>query len=342
VSLVARPLLALTLDVEEDMPGWRIAEPLAVTNAAALPRFADLCARHGVRPTYLCTYPIATRDESAEVLRALHARGGCELGTHLHPWNTPPFGPVPGRDGDERRHAYYLSELPAERFRAKLATLHAAVAALAGAPPRSFRAGRFGLGPAALGELVALGYAADTSVTPLAEHRADGGPDFRAAPQHPYRPARDDVTARGDLPIVEIPVSIALSRRLPRALQRAYVRLPPVTRIRGLLSRDYLGWLDFAWLYPVRFDADEMAAAARTLVRDGAPVLNVFLHSSELVPGQSGRVRTAEDVARVFTRLDELFAFCRGALGAEPATLAEAAAALAPALGLPAALQPSS
>lgn len=325
-----RPLLALTIDVEEDMPGWRIAEPLAARNVTALPRLAELCARLGVQPTYLCTHPVVTLPEPAGILRTLAARGGCELGTHLHPWTTPPYGAVPGREGDERRHAYYLSELPAERFRAKLEVLHAAVGALAGAEPRSFRAGRFGLGAPALRELVALGYTVDTSVTPLAEHTADGGPDFRAAPERPYRPSGDDVCAHGDLAIVEIPVSIGLTRRLPRALRRAYVHLPHALRLRGLLSRDHLGWVDFAWLYPVRFGLAEMQAVARNLVAERAPILNVFLHSSELFPGVSGRVDTAADVEGVFARLEGLLAFCRGELGAEPVTLSVAAHALEP------------
>jgi hypothetical protein len=328
------PRLLFTIDVEEDMPGWQIRTPTSATNVAALPRLAELCARHGVQPTYLCSYPVVTLSESATILRQLARRGDCEFGTHLHPWTTPPYGEVPGRAGDERQHAYYLFELGPERFRAKLEVLHAAVGELSGSAPRSFRAGRFGIDAPTLRELLPLGYEVDTSITPLAEHTSDGGPDFRGAPQRPYRPARDDVTRAGDLELVEIPVSIALSRRLPRALEQLYVHLPPVTRLRGLLSRDFLGWLDYAWLYPVRFSLEEMQAAARTLVRSGSEVLNVFLHSSELVPGLSGRIATPADVEQVFTRLDGFFAFCRREFGAEPSTLCAAGRALRPALGL--------
>jgi len=152
-----------------------------------------------------------------------------------------------------------------------------------------------------------LGYEVDTSVTPLEEHRVDRGPDFRLAPQHPYRPAQHDVGRRGDLPIVEIPVSVALSRRIPPALQAAYVHLPKATRMRGLLSRDYLNLIDFAWLYPVRFDLELMKKAADTLIQGGSPVLNVFIHSNELVPGCSGRVRTKADVEECFERLAGVF-----------------------------------
>ena len=327
-----RPRFLLTVDVEEDMPGWRITDPITVSNVAALPRLADLCERAGVRPTYLCTYPVATTPESASVLRRLHARGNCEIGTHMHPWNTPPFDRVPGREGDERGHAYYPLELAPEVFRAKLVNLHAAVGALTGEAPRSFRAGRFGIDASTLRELIPLGYEVDTSVTPLSDHLADRGPDFRSAPQHPYRPARDDVVKSGDLPIVEIPVSVGLTRRLPSALQAAYVHLPKAMRLRGLLSRDYLNLVDYAWLYPVRFDLELMRRAARTLVEQGTSVLNVFVHSNELVPGQSGRVDTPAHVEQVFERLAGIFAVCRDEFGAEPCTLSEAGRALQPAL----------
>ncbi|MEQ1895139.1 MAG: hypothetical protein ABL998_21580 [Planctomycetota bacterium] len=328
------PRLLFTIDVEEDMPGWEITDPVSVSNVAALPRLAELCVSLGVRPTYLCTYPVATTPESAAILRLLHARGECEIGSHLHPWNTPPFLGVPGREGDERTQAYYQFELGPERFRAKLETLHRAVGALTGSPPRSFRAGRFGIDAATMGELIEFGYQVDTSVTPMADHKLDRGPDFRRAPELPYRPARDDVVRRGDLPILEIPVSVGLTRRLPAFLKRAYLHIPPATRLRGLLSRDWLDVVDYAWLYPVRFDLELMKKTAATLVESGAPVLNVFLHSSELAPGQSGRVRTRADVEQVFARLAGILEFCLERFDCEPCTLHEAGRALGPELGL--------
>src|SRR5262249_39372525 len=156
--------------VEEDMPDWEITDPITVSNVGALPRLAELCTEYGVRPSYLCTYPVVSTQESAAILRLLRQRGACEIGTHLHPWNTPPFLGVPGRDGDERVQKYYQFELGPERFRAKLETLHRAVAAVAGEHPRSFRAGRFGIDAPTLQELIPLGYEVDTSVTPLEEH----------------------------------------------------------------------------------------------------------------------------------------------------------------------------
>ena len=329
------PRLLVTIDVEEDMPDWRITDPITVHNLEGLARVARLFRELGVRPTYLCGHPVATDPTGSRILRRLHEAGDCEIGTHMHPWNTPPYDGLPGRAVDERTLPYYMYELDRARFRAKLEVLHARVTELTGIEPVSFRAGRFGIDPMTLGEVVAMGYEVDTSVTPLEDHGGDdGGPDFRSAPQIPYRPHAEDVSRRGDLPIVEVPVSVALTHRLPRLVSQAYVYIPRATRLRGLLSRDYLRIIDFAWLYPVRFDVDLMAKAANTLVASGSPVLNVFFHSSELVPGASGRVLTQEDVETFHARLRGVLEHCLGELGAVPATLGEAGRALRPSLGL--------
>jgi hypothetical protein len=328
------PLLAFTIDVEEDMPDWNITDPITVSNVAALPRLAELCSRYGVRPTYLCTYPVVKDPDAARILRQLQEGGDCEIGTHLHAWNTPPFQGVPGRVGDERKHTYFQFELGPEKFRSKLEVLHEALTELTGEAPLSFRAGRFGIDAATLRELIPFGYEVDSSVTPLEDHAPDQGPDFRNAPQHPYRPSHDDVGKRGDLPIVEIPVSVGLSRRVPAALRSAYVRLPKITRVRGLLSQDFLGLIDFAWLYPPRFDLDLMMRAARTLVAEGAPVLNIFLHSSELVRGKAGRVNSEAELEQVYARIEGLFEACLSEFGARPATLLEAGRQLQGGLGI--------
>jgi len=330
-----RPLLLLTIDVEEDMPGWNITDPVSVSNVHALHGLADVCAELGVRPTYLCTYPMVTRPESRAVLKDLFARGDCEIGTHLHPWNTPPFDGVPGRDGDERSTPYYQFELGPERFRAKLETLHAAITALTGAPPTAFRAGRFGIDAATLRELLPLGYEVDSSVTPLDQHIDGGGPDFRNAPRFPYRPARHDVGVRGDLDIVEVPVSVAMTRRMPRALRLAFVYMPPWMRLRGLLSSDWLGLVDFGWLYPARFELDLMKRLTTNLRRSPQAPFNVFLHSNELAEGTSGRSgsRSEAEGAACLERTRDLLRHCLETHDAEPVTLTEAARRLAPTLG---------
>src|SRR5260221_8044918 len=59
-------------------------------NIYALPRLHALFARHGVRPSYVITYPVAADPRSADVLRALKAGGDRENGAHHPAWETPP------------------------------------------------------------------------------------------------------------------------------------------------------------------------------------------------------------------------------------------------------------
>ncbi|MFN0206804.1 MAG: hypothetical protein ACKVS6_10905 [Planctomycetota bacterium] len=318
------PRVLLTIDVEEDMPSWKITNPTTTTNAAALPALQKLCNEIGIRPTYLCNYPPVTQRDSARIIKTLAKSGRCEIGAHLHPWNTPPYNGIPGRRVDETTVAYYMNDLGPALIRPKIATVTNAIANLVGMSPASFRAGRFGMDGPTLAVLPEFGYKVDTSVTPLAEHTKDGGPDFRMAPALPYHPSRIDICKPGDVPIVEIPVSIALTRKVPRSVQNAYIRIPQKIRLRGLLSKDFLNIVDFAWLYPVRFDLPEMIRAADTLVASGSPVLNIFYHSSELVPEMSGAVATQADADRGIARLRGILEYCIQRLGAVPMTLTEA------------------
>jgi hypothetical protein len=327
---MAAPRLLLTIDVEEDMPDWKITDPTTAENARALPALAELCDSLGVKPTYLCDYPMVTMPEPARILGGIAARGNCEVGAHLHPWNTPPYRGVPGlgiaAEEAERKIPYYIFQLGPEHFSPKLESLTKAIAQIA-PPPASFRAGRYGIDAATLGVLPRHGYTTDTSVTPLVHHSSDGGPDFRFAPDVPYFPDSKNICERGTMTTVEVPVSITLTRRLPAALRNLYVQIPSRTRVRGLLSKDYLGLVDLVWLYPAKYDMASMTRAARTIAESGNPNLNVFLHSSELIPGASQLVRTEADAKGCFERLRGILQFCIQQLGATPATLAEAGAA---------------
>src|SRR6478672_9051671 len=126
-------------------------------NIYALPRLHGLFARHGVRPTYVITYPVAKDVRSAEVLRSLVARGDCEIGAHHHVWETPPYTPK-----DIARHAYAL-ELPLDRFDAQLTSLTQAIEAGVGCRPVSYRSGRFGFSASHVSSLERQGYLIESS-----------------------------------------------------------------------------------------------------------------------------------------------------------------------------------
>ena len=284
-------------------------------NIYALPRLHALFARHGVRPTYVVTHPVVTDARSADVLRGLLAGGDCEIGAHHHAWETPPC-----TDDDVRRHPY-ASALPLERFERQLETLTAAIERVSGSRPVSYRSGRFGFSAAHVAGLERLGYLVESSVAPLFYEAHKGGPEFVEAPLRPYFLAYDSATRPGSSDVLEVPVSAALNRRLPRALQHVYARLPrPYTSKRVLKA---LRILRMRWLRPSYSPLDDMIALARDLASAGEPVLNVLFHSSEAIVGGSPYNRTEGELTAFFDRLERFLAFATRELEATPSTFAE-------------------
>ena len=284
-------------------------------NIYALPRLHALFAKHGVRPTYVVTYPVVRDARSAEVLGRLLAAGDCEIGAHHHAWETPPCS-----QEDVHRHPY-ASTLPRSQFEAQLASLTGAIAAAVGQRPVSYRSGRFGFSADHVAGLERLGYLVESSVAPLFYESHKGGPEFVEAPLTPYFLAYDSATAPGSSGLLEVPVSCGLSRRLPKMLQYAYARAPsPYTTKRALRA---LGVIRLRWLRPSYSSLDDMIALARTLAAASEPVLNLLFHSSEAIVGGSPYNRTEGELDAFCDRLERFLAFATRELGAVPATFAE-------------------
>ena len=284
-------------------------------NLYALPRLHALFARHGVRPTYVITYPVARDPASAQVLRDLRAQGDCEIGAHHHAWETPPHTAA-----DIERHAYAAS-LPLSQFEQQLASLTTAIEEAVGARPISYRSGRFGFSAAHVPALEQLGYRIESSVAPLFYEGHKGGPDFVEAPLTPYYLAYDSATKPGTSAVLEVPVSAALNRRLPRRLQYLYARAPRPYATKRVLRK--LGVARVRWLRPSYSSLEDMTGLARDLARTGEPVLNLLFHSSEAIVGGSPYHTTEAELTAFCDRLERFFDFARTALKAKPATFAE-------------------
>lgn len=308
--------LLVGIDTEGDNQ-WDAAARVNQTfeNLYALPRLHALFARHGVRPTYVITYPVATDSRSADVLRGLLAHGDCEVGAHHHAWETPPC-----TADDVRRHPYAM-QLPRRRFDAQLASLTAAIAAAVGRRPVSYRSGRYGFSADHVAALEREGYLVESSVAPLFYEGHKGGPAFVEAPLSPYFLAYDDATAPGCSSLLEVPVSAALNRRLPKRLQYAYARAPRNYTTKRVLRA--LRLLRMQWLRPSYSSLDDMIALATRLHDDGEPVLNLIFHSSEAIVGGSPYNRTPTELDAFCDRLERFFTYATSRLRATPATFAE-------------------
>jgi peptidoglycan/xylan/chitin deacetylase (PgdA/CDA1 family) len=308
--------LLVGIDTEGDNQ-WDAAARANQTfeNIYALPRLHALFARHGIRPTYVITYPVAVDTRAAAVLRALQAGGDCEIGAHHHAWETPPCS-----GEDVRRHPYAAS-LPLPQFEEQLARLTDAVEGAVGRRPVSYRSGRFGFSAAHVAALERLGYQVESSVAPLFYEAHKNGPDFVEAPLRPYFLAYDSAVQPGTSNLLEVPCSAALNRRLPKRLQYLYARAPRPYTTKRVLRK--LGIVRVRWLRPSYSSLADMRALAGDLAAAREPVLNLLFHSSEAIVGGSPYNTSEAELATFCDALERFFDYAIGTLKAAPATFSE-------------------
>ena len=121
--------------------------------------------------------------------------------------------------------------------------------------------------------------------------------------------------------MLEIPVSAALNRRLPRRLQHAYARAPrPYTTKRILRA---LRLVRMRWLRPSYSSLEDMLSLARDLSRQREPVLNLLFHSSEAIVGGSPYNRTQAELDAFLDRLERFLTYAVRELGAVSRTFGE-------------------
>jgi peptidoglycan/xylan/chitin deacetylase (PgdA/CDA1 family) len=316
-----RPVLAVVVDTEEEFD-WSKPHDRGATGVSNLrhqERAHRVFDRHGLRPTYVIDYPVASREEGWRPLKELLDAGRCEVGAHLHPWVNPPF---------EEEVSYrnsYPGNLPEALERAKLARLVEAIGANLGVRPTSYRAGRYGVGPNTARLLAEAGFTVDSSVVPWTDLSGDEGPDFSLCGNRPYWFA-------ASRPLLEVPLTLGFVGVLGRAGQGLYRRVAGRTahalHLPGVLART--GLLERIRLTPEGVDSDEHRRLTTTLLDQGHRVFVFSYHSPSLAPGNTPYVRSERDLDVFLGRLDAYVAWFLGPLGGRSATLSELPALLPP------------
>lgn len=315
----------VTVDVEPD-DAWSNHLNESVRNVQELERLQHVLDDFGAKATLLVTYRVLQDPKSLSLVQKLQAEGHAEVGAHLHPWENPPFL----ESGEDVRYPSYPHELPLAMFQRKLQLLTQKITETVGAPT-SYRAGRWGLAAEHLHILEQMGYEVDTSVLPLVDWRptlgiprsanGHGGPDYRFAPQCPYRPDYSDVTRLGEARIIEMPVTVGFTRRIPSLIRRGYGRIPLF--VRRVLRKSEM--VRPVWANPAEQSKERLVRLMSVVLRERCELINVAFHSSELMLGGSPSSRTQHDVDQVFERLREMLRLAQDSGICRFCTLTEAA-----------------
>lgn len=264
----------ITIDTEGDnLWEWKEGSAIRTENTNYLPRFQKLCNTYHFIPTWFCNYEMINDERFVSFVKNHMSRGECEIGMHLHAWNTPPkYELLKAENGG----LPYLIEYPVEVMRDKIITMTNLIELKLGKRPVTHRAGRWAMNEDYFKLLNEQGYLADASVTPYVNWLTSPGrtPGF---PGPDYSKEKVEISIRNG--VMEVPVSIIWSEEKNRPL----------------------------WLRPNRINLEEMLYLINQFKDSDCDYLMFMIHSSELMPGGSPTFKNEGGIEKLYTHLEVIF-----------------------------------
>lgn len=302
------PTLSVVVDTEEEFD-WSLPHDRNSTAVKAIrqvERGQTVFDRYGMKPCYVIDYPIASHMDDNAALREIFRQKRCVIGTHLHPWVTPPH--------EEMVCAFnsFPGNLDSSLERTKLETMTAVITENFGRSPLCYKAGRYGLGPHTASSLYDLGYRIDLSVTPGFDYASQSGPDYARATNLPFWFGPESK-------LLELPCTGGLCGLLGGESDKLYraITTPLAMKLRlpGIFSR--LGLLERIRLSPEGYTLEEMKRITRYLLSRGVRHFTMSFHSPSLVEGYTPYVSTVGERQAFIDRIDSYLEFFASELKGE-------------------------
>ncbi len=298
--------LFITIDTEED--SWDNFNSLKnpVENIKYLVDLQKLFDRYGAIPTYLINYPVASNKDACRIFQNILAKGSCEIGTHCHPWNTPPF------EEEVNNHNSWMCNLSYGLLKKKMEILHETIVNSYHVTPLCFRAGRYAFDTNVARVISTLGYQIDTSLTPFIDWSGSGGRDFSESSTYAYRFYPENIfieQIEGNL--VEIPITIGFLQNNMRLCSSLRKRIlgSYLSRLHLLGVFEKMGIMNFRWLSPEVSSGADMIRLAERFIQKGHRYLTMSFHSTSLLPGKSPFVRDKQQLEIFLNRIERFLNF---------------------------------
>ena len=277
----------VTVDTEGDnLWDWKLGNTISTENADYMGSFQELCEKYSFKPVYLVNYEMAQSDVLVDVLRPKAEKGLCEIGMHLHAWNSPPKYELPVIYSG----CPYITEYPQEVIYEKHKFLQDYIEDRFGQKPVTYRAGRWATDDRVFSVLETLGFKVDCSVAPgISLKNGVGmtvkhGNSYVGFSKTPYR-------IKGEL--IEVP----MTTRCVRSMRGATVR----NRAKHFIKGEEL------WLRPVIHTYEDLLRLRGIVENEGCDYLEFMIHSSELMPGGSPYGKTEVAVRDIYSRMERFF-----------------------------------
>lgn len=271
----------ITVDTEGDnLWQWCPGDTITTENSLYIPRFQSLCEEFGFIPTYLTNYEMAMDQRWITYGRSKALEKKCEIGLHIHAWNSPPEYQIENRYGGNA----YITEYPEEVVASKICFLKEQLETRFETPIRSARSGRWATGVSYFSALNSNGILIDCSITPgidlsgIPGKSVNQGNDYRSSQTTPFFVYTD---------VREIPMTT-------RFVKWSGIGSPK-KRLRSMVKGDAM------WLRPFALSEKYLKVLTNRVEKEAeCDYLEFMIHSSELMPGGSPYVKTPEECERLF------------------------------------------
>jgi hypothetical protein len=291
-------VLLVTIDVEEDSPNWHHSLSPTVNNIDRLAQLQKLFNKYSVKPTLLVNYSVISQKKAVDCIKKIIRESNLEIGTHVHPWNTPPSCPLDGEDKYPHRIPYKY-ELNKIKTTTDLIDEHFG-------KPTTFRAGRYDFNINTFKIIKKFNYTVDTSFTPHVDWGLIGGESFIKSPESPFYLNRYYNQNKTNRDILEVPISIVL-KSYQKPIQNIFSRYisMPMYNIHNYLKPivTCLKPLKPIWLRPSYSSISQMKYVADDCISCQKP-LNLMFHSNELLEGASIFSKNKSQIREVYNKLD--------------------------------------
>lgn len=291
---VDKKYFIITIDTEADNQ-WDDSHECSTENVKFLPRFQELAEKYGFKPTWLTTYEMASDDDFVKYFKKKQDKKMCEIGMHLHAWNTPPEYKLDSKTKERS----YLIEYPIEIMEKKIKNIDNLLTQKFGVKPVSHRAGRWAMNEDYFKLLEKYKYKVDCSVTPhINWHHSLGetgisGSDYSNYDEKPYFINN----------ILEVPMTIRNIHQLQ------FDRIKSIRSVAGELKRFIKGRNQ--WMRP---DKNLNYSGLKKLINSCAKkneYIMFMIHSSELMPGGSPNFKNEDSIEKLYVIIEKCFKYAK-------------------------------
>ncbi|MBE5838865.1 hypothetical protein [Butyrivibrio sp.] len=288
----------VTVDAEGDnIWNWDGKGSITTENTLYLSRFQYLCEKYGFKPVWLANWEIIHDARFVTLIKSALNRDMCEIGSHIHAWNNPPFFEI---EKAPKRGLPYLIEYPVEVMEKKIATITEEICSIFEINPISHRAGRWAINDEMLRVLYKYGYKVDCSVTPNIDWSSSHGQKEGVKGPN-YLGEKREISYREG--IMEVPVTTWKNDKI-------YVdSLPKRGMIKSLkyIGSGLLKKRKYKLFRPDKYNVTEIIDNISSEDLDDIGYLMFMIHSSELMPGGSPYFASPLDIENLYSEIETIF-----------------------------------